>query len=111
MRKIIVLQHLTLDGVMQAPGGPEEDPTENFKYGGWSAPFDDETSGHLVQKMLAPADLLLGRKTFDIFANYWPQHEQYWPGVNDVAKYVLSNTLNNADALVKGWNNSTVLSS
>ena len=111
MRKITVLSYLTLDGVMQAPGGPEEDPTENFKYGGWSAPFDDETSAHLVQKMLAPADLLLGRKTFDIFANYWPSNEQYWPGVNDVAKYVLSNTLTNNDALVTGWKNSNVLHS
>lgn len=111
MRKITVLSYLTLDGVMQAPGGPEEDPTENFKYGGWSAPFDDETSAHLVQKMLAPADLLLGRKTFNIFANYWPSNEQYWPGVNDVAKYVLSNTLTNNDALVTGWKNSNVLHS
>lgn len=111
MRKIIVLSYLTLDGVVQAPGGPEEDPSEGFKYGGWSAPFDDETSGHLMQRMLEPADLLLGRKTFDIFANYWPGHAEYWPGVNEVSKYVLSTTLSNEDAVVTGWNNSLVLNS
>lgn len=109
MRKIIVLSFITLDGVMQAPGGPEEDSTENFKYGGWTAPFDDETSGQLMQKLMEPADLLLGRKTFDIFANYWPKHAEYWPGVNEVPKYVLSATLNNADPIVTGWNNSSVL--
>ena len=111
MKKIIVLSFITLDGIMQAPGGPEEDPSEDFKYGGWSAPFDDETSGHLMQKLLEPADLLLGRKTFDIFANYWPKNAQYWPGINEVPKYVLSTTLSNDDALVTGWNNSSVLSS
>ncbi len=111
MRKITVLSFLTLDGVMQAPGGPEEDTTENFKYGGWSAPFDDETSAHLFKKMMAPADLLLGRKTFDIFSNYWPSHARLWPGVNDVAKYVLTNTLVNTDTVVTQWNNSRVLSS
>jgi len=111
MRKIIVLSFITLDGVMQAPGGPEEDPSENFKYGGWTAPFDDESSAHLMQKMLEPADLLLGRKTFDIFATYWPKHAEYWPGVNDVPKYVLSTTLNNTDPIVTGWNNSSVLKS
>jgi len=111
MRKIIVLSFLTLDGVMQAPGGPEEDPSENFKYGGWSAPFDDESSAHLMKKMLEPTDLLLGRKTFDIFATYWPQHESYWPGVNAVPKYVLSTTLKNTDPIVTGWNNSSVINS
>ena len=111
MRKIIVLSFITLDGVMQAPGGPEEDPSEDFKYGGWSAPFDDESTGHLMQKMLEPADLLLGRKTFDIFATYWPKHAQFWPGINEVPKYVLSNTLKNDDEIVTGWNNSTVLNS
>ncbi len=111
MRKITVLSFLSLDGVMQAPGGPEEDPSEDFKLGGWTAPYDDESSAHLMQKILEPADLLLGRKTFDIFANYWPKNAQYWPGVNKVNKYVLSNTLNNNDALVTGWNNSSVIKS
>ena len=111
MRKIIVLSFITLDGVMQAPGGPEEDPSENFKYGGWSAPFDDESSGFLFKKMLEPADLLLGRKTFDIFANYWPKHAEIWPGINEVPKYVLSTTLKNEDHIVTGWKNSSVLGS
>lgn len=100
MRKITVLSFITLDGVMQAPGGPEEDPTENFKYGGWTAPFDDETAGPTMQKQLERADLLLGRKTFDIFENYWPSHAEHWPGVNEVTKYVLSTTRNKS-----GWQN------
>jgi dihydrofolate reductase len=104
MRKIIVLSFISLDGVMQAPGGPEEDPTEDFKYGGWSAPFDDEAAGPTMQKQLEPADLLLGRKTFDIFENYWPKHAEHWPGVNEVTKYVLSTTRNKSD-----WQNSKFL--
>jgi dihydrofolate reductase len=106
MRKITVLSFITLDGVIQAPGGPEEDPTEDFKYGGWSAPFDDEAAGPTMQKQLEPADLLLGRKTFDIFENYWPKHAEHWPGVNEVTKYVLSKTRNKSD-----WQNSKFLTS
>jgi dihydrofolate reductase len=97
MRKIIVLSFITLDGVMQGPGGPEEDTSGNFKYGGWTAPYDDEVSGKLMQKQLEPADLLLGRKTFDIFAAYWPEHADYWPGINEVTKYVLSNSMDKSD--------------
>lgn len=106
MRKIIVLSFITLDGVMQAPGGPEEDTSGGFKYGGWTAPYDDEGTGKAMEKQLKPADLLLGRKTFEIFASYWPSHADYWPGINDVTKYVLSNTLNKSD-----WNNSVFLKS
>jgi len=97
MRKIVVLSFITLDGVMQGPGGPEEDTSGNFKYGGWTAPYDDEVSGKLMQKQLEPADLLLGRKTFDIFAAYWPEHADYWPGINEVTKYVLSNSMDKSD--------------
>ena len=104
MRKITVLSFITLDGVMQAPGGPEEDTAEDFKYGGWTAPFDDESSGPTMQKQLERADLLLGRKTFDIFEEYWPKHADYWPGVNEVTKYVLSTTRNKSD-----WQNSEFL--
>ncbi|PTR01141.1 dihydrofolate reductase [Mucilaginibacter yixingensis] len=104
MRKIIVLSFLTLDGVMQAPGGPEEDPSNGFQYGGWTAPYGDDISGQVMQKQMEPADLLLGRKTFDIFAGYWPQHADYWPGVNEVTKYVLSNTINQSD-----WQNCVFL--
>lgn len=106
MRKIIVLTFITLDGVMQAPGGPEEDPSGGFKYGGWSAPYTDEVSGKLMQKQMARTDILLGRKTFEIFASYWPQHADYWPGINDVTKYVLSNTMKKSD-----WQNSVFLTS
>ena len=106
MRKITVLSFITLDGVVQAPGGPEEDTTSDFKYGGWSAPFDDEAAGPIMQKQLARADLLLGRKTFDIFEDYWPKHAEHWPGVNEVTKYVLSTTRNKSD-----WQNSEFLTS
>src|ERR1700742_1276170 len=97
MRKIIVLTFITLDGVMQAPGGTEEDTSGGFKYGGWSAPYSDEVSGKVMQKQMEPADLLLGRKTFEIFSAYWPEHADYWPGVNEVTKYVLSNTMDKSD--------------
>lgn len=91
---------------MQAPGGPEEDTSDGFKYGGWTAPFDDEAAGSIMQKQLERADLMLGRKTFDIFENYWPKHAEYWPGVNEVTKYVLSTTRNKSD-----WQNCEFLSS
>ena len=94
MRKIIVLEHISLDGVIQAPGGPEEDPSNGFAYGGWVAPYDDEIVGAaLKKKMDQPFDLLLGRKTFDIWADFWPQHADQWPGVNTATKYVVSNTM------------------
>jgi dihydrofolate reductase len=111
MRKIIVLEFITLDAVMQAPGGPEEDPSGGFEFGGWSAPYADEDSGKLMQKQMEPADLLLGRKTFEIFANYWPEHADYWPGIIDVNKYVLSNTIKASDPIVTRWKNSNVLNS
>jgi dihydrofolate reductase len=106
MRKIIVLSMITLDGVMQAPGGPEEDTSGGFKYGGWSAPYGDEVLGKVMEKQMKPADLLLGRKTFDIFENYWPKNADFWPGINDVTKYVLSSTRNKSD-----WKNSVFLES
>lgn len=100
MRKIIVLSFITLDGVMQAPGGPEEDPSEGFKYGGWTAPYSDEDGNKIMKKQLERADLMLGRKTFDIWEHYWPHHGDIWPGVNEVTKYVLSTTKDTTD-----WNN------
>jgi dihydrofolate reductase len=106
MRKIIVLSMITLDGVMQAPGGPDEDSSGDFKYGGWVAPYFDEVYGKVMEKQMKPADLLLGRTTFEIFANYWPKHENVWPGINDVTKYVMSNTLEKSD-----WKNSVFLKS
>jgi dihydrofolate reductase len=106
MRKIIVLEFITLDGVLQAPGGPEEDTSGGFKYGGWSAPYGDEVSGKAMQKQMEATDILLGRKTFEIFAGFWPQHADYWPGINDVTKYVMSNTVKKSD-----WKNSVFFTS
>lgn len=106
MRKIIVLSFITLDGVMQAPGGPEEDTSGGFKYGGWTASYGDEVFAKVLEKQMQPADLLLGRKTFEIFANYWPKHEKGWPGINDVTKYVISRTMKKSD-----WKNSVFLKS
>ena len=92
MRKIIVLSMITLDGVMQAPGGPKEDTSGGFKYGGWTAAYGDEVYMKVVEKELKPADYLLGRKTFDIWAGYWPEHAEFWPGINEGTKYVMSKT-------------------
>ena len=93
MRKLIVLEHISLDGVIQAPGGPEEDTSDGFAYGGWSAPYSDEVIGTALRKQMnMPFDLLLGRTTFDIWEPYWPQHADAWPGVNTATKYVASNT-------------------
>ena len=103
MRKIIVSPYITLDGVVQAPGGGEED----FKYGGWSAPYYDEALDEIAEKQKQPAkDLLLGRKTFEMFASFWPEHEDIWPGINDVTKYVVSKTMKKSD-----WKNSVFLES
>ena len=92
MRNIIVISMITLDGVMQAPGRPEEDPSGGFRFGGWVAPYGDEGSGRVMESLMKPADLLLGRKTFEIWENYWPEHADNWPGINEVTKYVLSTT-------------------
>jgi dihydrofolate reductase len=98
MRKIIVLAHISLDGVIQAPGGPEEDPSGGFAHGGWIGQFSDEVLGAALRRQMnRPFDLLLGRKTFDIWAPYWPQHADAWPGVNAATKYVASNTLTSSE--------------
>jgi dihydrofolate reductase len=96
MRKIIVLTFVTLDGVMQAPGGPDEDMSGGFKYGGWTVPHFDEMGGQIMAEQTGhPFDLLLGRKTFEIFAAYWPQRSETPIGAafNKANKYVASNTL------------------
>ena len=98
MRKINVLEFMTLDGVIQAGGGPEEDTSGGFKYGGWQAPYSDEVEGAVMQKqMRMPFDLLLGRKTFDIWEPYWPKHVDIWPGAATATKYVASNTRTSSD--------------
>ena len=100
MRKIIVLEHISLDGVIQGPGGPEEDRSDGFSYGGWAAPYHDQDKAieAALNKMLnMPLDLLLGRKTFDTWAAFWPQHGDIWPGANTATKYVASNTRTSSD--------------
>jgi dihydrofolate reductase len=105
MRKIIVLSFISLDGVMQAPGGPDEDTSGGFKYGGWTVPFFDEFAGKIMdEQMSGDYDLLLGRKTYDIFSSYWPHHTEGWPQVNKITKYVVSNTLENPS-----WENTHVI--
>ncbi len=94
MRKTIVFEHISLDGVIQSPGGQNEDTSDGFAYGGWQAPYGDDILEAALQKQMnMPFDLLLGRKTFDIWAAFWPQHADFWPGVNTATKYVASNTL------------------
>src|ERR1017187_6090293 len=94
MRKIVVLTFVSLDGVMQAPGGPEEDTSDGFQYGGWTPPYSDEFSGNfVVDQMRMPFDLLLGRKTYDIFASYWPnQTGPIADPVNKATKDVVSSS-------------------
>jgi dihydrofolate reductase len=93
MRKLIVLEHISIDGVIQAPGGREEDPSNGFAYGGWVGPYGDEVGGNTLRKQMnKPFDLLLGRKTFDIWEPFWPKHADEWPGVMTATKYVASNT-------------------
>ncbi len=104
MRKIIVIEFITLDGIMQAPGGPEEDTDNGFQYGGWASTYFDETTGKIMAGQMGPADYLLGRRTFEIFAAYWPQHADGWPAIMTGTKYVLSHSTKQSD-----WANSVFL--
>ncbi len=105
MRKVIVLEHISLDGVIQDPGGPDEDTSGGFAHGGWIAPYSDATLGTALRRQMnMPFDLLLGRKTFDIWAPYWPQHADIWPGVNTATKYIASNTITSSE-----WQPSVIL--
>jgi dihydrofolate reductase len=105
MRKIIVLTFITLDGVMQAPGGPDEDTSGGFKFGGWTVPYFDDFAGKIMEKQMSgDYDLLLGRKTFDIFASYWPTHTDEWPTINTMTKHVVSNTVTK-----HAWENSNFI--
>lgn len=96
MRKLTAAVFVSLDGIMQAPGGPEEDPTGDFRFGGWTFPFHDESSGPAMEKFLiAPEyDLLLGKRTYDIFAAYWPYNQEgpIGPKFNRINKYVLTHS-------------------
>jgi dihydrofolate reductase len=92
MRKLIVLSFVTLDGIMQAPGGPDEDPSAGFKHGGWSVGYFDDFLGKVMTEQMGhPFDLLLGRKTFEIFAAFWPTvKDETGAGINRAKKYVVS---------------------
>jgi dihydrofolate reductase len=106
MRKLAVLTFVTLDGIMQAPGGPKEDTSGDFRFGGWSVGYWDDFLGKVMETQMAkPFDLLLDRKTYEIFAAYWPMSKE--PGaekLNSAKKYVVSTTLNELS-----WNNSTLI--
>ena len=111
MRKIVVGAQVSLDGVMQAPGGPTEDPTGGFKLGGWSIPYFDETAGEEIDRLLQNFDLLLGRKTYEIFAAYWPYYDEksdygdIATKFNKIKKYVVSGS----GEVETGWVNSVLL--
>jgi len=114
MRKIIVQEFISLDGVMQGPGGPEEDTSNGFKLGGWTAPYfaeADEAAAQFMQRWMESTDILLGRNTFELFAEYWPKHAEMWPGILDVTKYVASTTLSDDDVENAGWPNSKLVAS
>ena len=106
MRKIIVQEFVTLDGVMQAPGGPEEDPTAKFEFGGWQAPFmeDDAAAAITGPALEADVEFLLGGYTFEIWSTYWPKHGDMWPYINSNMKYVLTTAKTETD-----WQNTTFL--
>jgi dihydrofolate reductase len=100
MRKIIAITQLSLDGVMQGPGGPEEDPSNGFNLGGWAMPFVDQAANQVIEETIADEfDLLLGRRTYQIFAAYWPQHDDnpIGRGFNQATKYVVTRTLDRLD--------------
>lgn len=110
MRKIIVLEHISLDGVIQAPGGPDEDPSGGFAHGGWIAPYSDAILGTALKRQMNKSfDLLLGRKTYEIWAPYWPQHGDVWPRANAATKYIVSNTLTSGEWLPSVFINGDVV--
>jgi dihydrofolate reductase len=106
MRELITTTFVTLDGIMQAPGGPEEDESGGFKWGGWSVNYWDDTMGEVMGGIMGkPFDLLLGRKTYEVFAAHWPRSTELGADMlNNARKYVASRTLDKVD-----WNNSTLL--
>jgi dihydrofolate reductase len=99
MRKIVAITQVTVDGVMQAPGGPEEDPSNEFSHGGWAMPFGDDALSRIIDETVAGAfDMLLGRRTYEIFAAYWPyQDGTIATAFNKATKYVVTRTLDQLD--------------
>jgi dihydrofolate reductase len=106
MRKVIVNEHISVDGVIQAPGGPDEDTSGGFVHGGWIVPYSDDVLGTVLRRQMnLPFDLLLGRTTFEIWEPYWPNQGDAWPGVHVATKYVASNTRTSSE-----WQPSVFLS-
>lgn len=99
-----VISMITLDGILQGPGNPTEDTSGGFNYCGWVAPYSDEMCDKYMEKLLKPADYLLGRVTFEIWENYWPEHSEMWPGINTGIKYVMSETRNETE-----WENTVFI--
>jgi dihydrofolate reductase len=108
MRKLVVVEFLSLDGVMQAPGAPEEDTEGGFRHGGWAMPYGDEVMGQVAAEGMAATDThLFGRKTYEIMAAHWPHapaEDPFAQHLNSVEKYVVSTTLHQAD-----WHNTTII--
>ncbi|HKP29474.1 MAG TPA: dihydrofolate reductase family protein [Gemmatimonadales bacterium] len=112
MRKITVGAMVSLDGVMQAPGGPTEDPTGGFKFGGWVMPYHDEVFGEEVDRLFGgKSDLLLGRKTYEIFAAYWPYYEEDAPhgGIAKLFKNIRKYVVSRSGEVDTGWQGSVLL--
>ncbi|RZJ59679.1 MAG: hypothetical protein EOO45_25330, partial [Flavobacterium sp.] len=104
MSNIIVLSMISLDGVLQSPGAPDEDPSGGFKLGGWVAPFEQPAAANIMDSQMNAASYLLGRKTFEIWEKYWPNHHEYWPAINSGTKYVFSKKRKKSD-----WENTVFL--
>ena len=113
MRKIIAITQVTLDGIMQAPGGPEEDPTSGFTHGGWGRPYNDDVMGReMGEAMAKPGDMLFGRRTWQDFISIWGRSTDGNPfstHMNAATKYVVSTTLEDAGGVVDAWQNSVLL--
>jgi len=106
MRKIIAIEFVTIDGVIQSPGSQDEDTSGGFTQGGWISQYADPVLSTVIKKQMnMPFDLLLGHTTFEIWARYWPRHAEVWPGVNTATKYVVSNTMTSSE-----WQPSVFLS-
>ncbi|HMH26389.1 MAG TPA: dihydrofolate reductase family protein, partial [Gemmatimonadaceae bacterium] len=112
MRKIIVGAQVSMDGVMQAPGGPTEDPTRGFKFGGWSMPYFDEAAGEEIDRLFKDKfDLLLGRKTYEIFAAYWPYYNEGAPagGIAELFKQIKKYVVSRSGEVDTSWAGSVLL--
>jgi len=111
MRKIIVGAQVSIDGVMQAPGAPWEDPTKGFKFGGWVMPYFDEVFGEEIDHVLEKCDLLLGRKTYEIFAAYWPYYDETAPdgGIAKLFKVIKKYVVSHSGDVDTSWQGSVLL--